>query len=418
MLTTEFPTVVRTFIAKLRTRRRRQQSWDLRATGPVGESSATTAEVMDSVVQDMAGLELSTTATAMDGIVQATAVSESHVFGDKDFGFEFGLSAINRAWPGPSYDGEARILPASADTMRQTKRKSRQKTPKRRLSQEDRSGVPRYGRSREAMQIDAIATVERPCSTQVSPQPEYRGEPSPKHPPTHLLTLPGELRNQIYRILCPTGESIQAQFRTVINPRKGRSDKAHAVRRLPLEPALAMVCQQLHREVLSLFYGENKFIFHKRDVPWIHFAQHTPFPMTHEKSIAAWSPRLGFASALRHVELHFKVKHTTHRAFCIQYKLSKSADGVIRLTNNADADAYCACGENQALLQIRTEVEKDGSGTQDLLSLAARLSAVRRNLIEINPETFAVFPHAIYRPRSSHCAQCGWEYLREVASGL
>jgi len=373
---------------------------------------------MEIVVQEMAGLELGMPAAAMDGVVPTTAVSESHVFGDKDFGFEFELSTMNRAWPGPSYDGEAQIPPASADTMRHPKRKPRRKITKRRLSQEDRSGIPRHRRSQQAMQTDKMALVETPCSTLLSPRLQYRGELPPRHPANHLLTLPGELRNQIYRILCPTGEIIQAQFRTVINPRKGRSDRAHAVRRLPLEPALAMVCQQLHREVLSLFYGENKFIFHKRDVPWIHFAQHTPFPMTHEKGIAAWSPSLGFASALRHVELHFKVKHTTHRSFCIQYKLSKSADGVIRLTNNADADAYCACDENQALLQNRTEVEKDGSGTQDLLSLAARLSAVRRNLIEINPETFAEFPYAVYRPRPPHCAQCGREYLKEVASGL
>lgn len=73
----------------------------------------------------------------------------------------------------------------------------------------------------------------------------YHASPTTQKP--GLLTIPGELRNEIYRLVLPHHE--------IIKIREGTSK----------EPALLAVCRQIHKEASYIYYCENRFHIDVKD---------------------------------------------------------------------------------------------------------------------------------------------------------
>ena len=237
---------LKAFVAKLKSRRK-SRLWRQRRSGRLYEDDGEEAKIL---TKEMASLSI--TSTDGDPKVHDADSPIPHIFGRPNFKHDFELPAVYQTWPGPSYDEKSQFAPGIFDKPRHPKRRPRQKSSKRRLSHDERPAPQRRDDRAAAQVVKAVTRI-----TRTSRQPQYYGSPPARDPPNHLLNLPGEIRNEVYRMLCLSEEAIFAQFRVVIKPRQGRGDKAHTIRRLPREPAVALVCHQVQREALSLFYSRD-----------------------------------------------------------------------------------------------------------------------------------------------------------------
>lgn len=397
---------LKTFVSKLKNRRK-SRLWRHRKAGEVQEEGG--GEEASALAEQMASLDL--TSSEADPAACDPNSEMPHVFGSQEFKYDFDLPSVYRAWPGPSYDENSQFAPGIFDKPRHPKRRPRQNSSKRRLSHDERSAIQRRDERAAAQTAKAVTRT-----TKTSRQPQYYGSPPPRDPPNHLLNLPGEIRNEVHRILCLSDEPISAQFRLIIKPRQGRADRAHEIRRLPLEPSMALVCRKLQQEVLSLFYSENKFVFHRSEHPKLS-GMANYLSMTRDESITKWTPKFGVADSLRHVEVHFKARDPTFRAFSVAYTVSKLSNEKFCVSNNVDSNEYCTCFEKRVLQRLRSDLESDDH-SKNLVQLAARLSLDRRAALQEDVSMSADFPYMIYRPVRGTCNDCGLEHLREIASGL
>lgn len=105
-----------------------------------------------------------------------------------------------------------------------------------------------------------------------------------------LLKLPGEIRNRIYLEYVEQDEPIDALLLRRGPPRHLRE----ITQVLPKQPPLARTCKTIRHEVLSIWYGANRFVFHR--------------DMGEDHRIEKWARRLPTSIRyLRHIEfqLHY-----------------------------------------------------------------------------------------------------------------
>lgn len=81
----------------------------------------------------------------------------------------------------------------------------------------------------------------------------------------HLLSLPPEIRVSIYRLLVvqlqhPIRPNVDTLFKSAAALENGTADPARAPGTV-LVLALAGTCKQIHDEVVSVYYAENRFEF-------------------------------------------------------------------------------------------------------------------------------------------------------------
>ncbi|KAK3697966.1 hypothetical protein LTR37_017190 [Vermiconidia calcicola] len=347
----------------------------------------------------------------MDGLTIAPSPdTRSYQFGNlKDYEFDF-VPVPDRPWPGPTYDKCAPFAPGVFDKPRPTKRKSKLESTKREVStQEVVKENPRRLPSSNTQHGRSVARSKhrRPL--------QYYGAPPARDPPVDFLNLPGEIRNYILRLLCVGEEPIVAQFRPVLEPSKdGRRrlrSSSEKVRRFPREPVLALGCRQLQREVLSIFYGENKFIFRQSEAP-----KSTNLVMTCTETIQKWSPTM--ADCLAHFGIHFIIRPLHGGKKTINYELCKLVDGRLRISNNVESQHYCTCFDKHMLEAERLSIAS-GRVCRNLIYEAKQLISKRANKLQ-HDSTMEPSPGSStsFRPWTLKCNDCGLEHLRMLESGL
>lgn len=208
--------------------------------------------------------------------------------------------------------------------------------------------------------------------------------------PLHLLELPRELRDLIYDIIALRDGIQIAQLRTVFHF-DGRK-LLKLIRRYPLEPSLSCVNKQLRHEVLSIFYGTNRFLLRSSSEPLLDIATH--------------STLLGqsqFTRHLRHLEMKWDAllpqRHQGSRPF--NYVLKRSFDGRCSITHDLVDKDFCHCVADRAMRLAMNESEEDAN----LLYLARLLRWALVKLTALVPKDEAsVGTHGL---PTAHCVSCG-----------
>lgn len=406
----------KSLISKL-TNRRKSHLWRRRRkNSSVVEGQA--EESIHTLAKQMSGLRMNSPEPSV-GVVGSES-SLPHIFGNENFTHDFEIAGLNFKWPGPLYDENAQFAPGIFDKPRHPKRRPRRHASKRRLSHDERPSLQKRDERGVSQSLKAVSRT-----TKLSKQPQYFGTPPRREPPTHLLNLPGEIRNHIFKYVLgfENDESIVAQFRLIITPKRGRGDKAHTIRRLPREPSVALVCRKLQLEVLSLFYGETKFMFNRTECPSFASKGTTNNrAMTNEASILAWMPKFGFADYVRRIEMHFRAREPTFKTFCIIYTITKECDNELHISNNLSEDSeYCTCFEDELLRRLRHAQESSDLRSlkaRNVPELASRLSHHRSLALKVDASMSAEHPYKIYRPTKAVCDYCERECLREIGSGV
>lgn len=326
--------------------------------------------------------------------------------------FDFVLPERCLEWPGPKYGADSPHTEYAKGT--------KESTTKRQQSQSPLSKVAKAPKSR----LRAMAK-----HTAQSPTPWNDHGPTPRRdPPLHLLTLPAELRNTIYDLLVLQSEPIRAQLRPTIkfDPQIRRS--ARVIRRHPQEPALALVNHQVRHEVLSIFYGANKFIFQKSVEPLL-----DPFRITDSDMLTLWN-RGDAARYLRHIELYLEVYLREFDASPIKFDVRRLVDGrcTIHFSFRGDEE-YCKCTEDASVEEVLNSIDDEESArktnlddpanmsrkrgstmSKDLVAIAADLVSRRREKLKdlaymSDDETFAL--------PTKFCTSCGQRHFVRSSAG-
>ena len=403
------PTTLKTLLGKLK-KRRKSKSAALHAQNPASDDRFANSGLQ--IAETMAKMTVSELPT--DAVSLGSDKKNMLKFGASDgLDFEFTVQSPTK-WPGPAYDKLSMFAPGVFDKARPTRPKTRQKSSKRKLSQESRQARLRPKESPSVKAIREIAPHRK------SPRPvHYFGPPPARDPPHHLLNLPGEIRNHIYHMLCVSHEPITAQFRPIIRPKRGRGDRAKLFatnKRFPREPTLALVSRQLMREVLSIFYSENTFVFRRNDEE-----RFRDLIMTRAPMIKKWTPQHNLADSLRSVEVHFTIygAATGGSKETIVYSLRRLADGSLEVYNNTQAVApdNCKCFDHTFMLESKKRLEGQ-TPFDNLLVAAAELPVCRTERLMLDPDISMPFATLLYRPKKMTCERCGLKTLRALESGL
>ena len=354
------------------------------------------------VTKQMADLTLSS--SSAQPIPWRSTAPKPYMFGDaEEFDFDFKLPAACKAWPFPPYDKQSLYAPGVIHKPRPARPKTRAKFSKRKLSHDGKQTTrPGMDRPNATIVKDEARTkkVVRPL--------QYYGVPRSREPPPHLLNLPGEIRNQIYRLVCVHSEPIVAQFRPIIKPRAGVNNDTS--RRFPFVPAVAMTCRQLQKEVLSMFYGENKFVFRQSEKQKLkHLA------MTRPDMMEKWSPKFGFADALTHVELQFNAKSIFVSKISLNYTFRKLSDGQMRVSTNSHELHYCTCFDTFLLWDLQEKLEAKIS-PGDLISEARAFVISRAQ--QLRSDESMTQDGAGFTLCKHKCDDCGLSRLLELENGL
>jgi hypothetical protein len=403
------PTTLKTLLGKLKKRRKsKSAALHVQTAAPDDRFANSSLPITDSLAK------MTVSELPADAVSPGSEKKSMLKFGaSDDLDFAFTVESPTK-WPGPEYDKYSMFAPGVFDKARPTRPKTRQKSSKRKLSQE---GGQVKLRPKE---LPSMKSVREVAPSRKSPRPvHYYGPPPARDPPHHLLNLPGEIRNQIYRMLCVNHEPIIAQFRPIIRPKRGRGDRAklfETTKRFPREPMLALVSRQLMREVLSIFYSENTFVFRRNDEE-----RFKDLIMTHAPMIKKWTPQHKLADSLRSVEVHFTIYGTATGGSkeTIIYTLRRLADGSLQVSNNTHAIApdYCKCFDQSFMLESQKRLEGQ-KPFGNLLVAAAELPVCRTERLILDPDISMPFSTLLYRPKKMTCEHCGLNTLRALESGL
>jgi hypothetical protein len=401
------PRTLKTLLAKLKRRRKSQAGPHCARNGVHDDRSGKQGLL---ITEGMASLTVAdqppnTTPAECEG-TKMVKFGTSH-----DFDFTFTLDSVTK-WPGPQYDKASLFAPGVFDKARPVRPKVKAKTSKRKLSQE---GGQLTLRPKEPPSTKAIRDLPQ---SKKNPRPiHYYGSPPVRDPPHHLLNLPGEIRNQIYRAVCVSSEPIVAQFRPIIKPKRGRGSRAklfETTKRFPREPALAIVSRQLMREVLSIFYSENTFIFRRSDDE-----RFKDLIMTHARMMRKWTPRNQLVDSLRSIEVHFTVHPMTGAKQMIVYTFRRFADGSLQVSSNTPEVAVdcCTCFDQNVIVALKRALERGGTGL-NLLTEAAKLPVFRLERFKLDTTMFVSTEGQMYRPKRLTCDECGLTTLRALQTGF
>ena len=313
-----------------------------------------------------------------------------------------------KTWPGPPYDQKSRFAPGIFHKPRPVARKSKQKSSKRKSSPEGKQATLR------AKSRPRISPAKAESRTKKSiPAVRSYGSPATRDEPLHLLTLPGEIRNQIYRLLWVSSEPLVAQFRLVKLSKKGRNLRfrsSEVTRRFPREPSLVLGCRQLQNEVLSLFYSENTFIFRPSNKEPLE-----DLLMTQPDMMAKWQPRSVLANALGHLEVHFQVRGLQEGIQVVKYMFRKFADGSLGATSNTSDLNCCTCFEDDVLQSFRS-ISPCGFVRENLVVEAKTLVAMRMQKLQEDESMIA--DKTSFHPPRGKCTYCGLWHFLELDIGM
>ncbi|KAF2774481.1 hypothetical protein EJ03DRAFT_323053 [Teratosphaeria nubilosa] len=271
-------------------------------------------------------------------------------------------------------------------------------------------------RSARDKRCSAVASPARPIkarkpkrSTSAKRKAEPRQDHGPLPPrdePLHLLNLPGELRDIIYDILCLRKDQLYAQLRPTLQ-KEGRHLRK-ILRRHPTEPILALVNKQLRREVLSVFYGANSFVFRRSNETLLE-----KYSMTNPIHLARFmTPATCF---IRKVELKFEAKGGLGIQFHFSHKLRKSQAEVVTISHDL-AKTYCSCLEDNAVAETLAEGNTSGVG-RDLVGLASLLSIQRQNKLDGVAHKDQL-EGGMYKLPTARCVLCHRANLAHVSAGM
>lgn len=342
-------------------------------------------------------------------IDQEDAVEENpYQFGtSKAFPFDFKLPCATK-WPGPPYDEHARFAPGSFDSPRPSRNRPKQRGPKRKLSQPDTV----QSKTRFAKLPQRKTTPEHSRSKTVSkPTPHYVTAPK-RDLPLHLLSLPGEIRNHIYRIVCVSREPLIAQFKPIMLPKKGRDNRNRiVVRRFPREPVLALGSLQLRKEVLSIFYGANRFVIRPTDM--VDLQKCSLFFHT---ELEKWTPKWSMADCIAHIEIRFNVRLPAGGKDTSNWTLRRLSDGKVQVSHHSSVTEFCMCFDAAMMSDYQTWLQGSEDGSKDLISAASDLMAYRADRLNNDPSL--VSNGMKFRPIGLKCSKCGKDNLRVLERGL
>ena len=251
------------------------------------------------------------------------------------------------------------------------------------------------------------AKVRKPKKT---PTKAARSQPLTRHgviPPRdqllQLLTLPGELRDMIYYLLAVHESPLYPQYRPCF---QGGRSKQQMVRRYPLEPTLAHVNRQLRREVLSVFYGANKFIFEKSRGPMLH-----KLSMADAAWLRTWLLACPSSDHLRSVELRFNARFR-ERPIVITYKLERSLEGSLQLTHDLSTTQYCTCIEDGVVDDIKSAAPF----ARNLACVAVEISQQRKMAVA-RVTTKDGGAGGMLKLQSAMCFRCRKKHLSHLSVG-
>ena len=306
--------------------------------------------------------------------------------------FDFTPPPSSPAWPGPRYDELVAVSPNlfnRSNDMLLSKIKPKPK-PKRtivkRSSSHDFKSPSSPSHSHNQRRLNgkitkpgAAASKKRGQST-ASKRPAFCRPPPTRAEPLHLLTLPGEIRNQIYQYLFLSKEPLKAHYRPILHPHQGINGKPE-IKRFPREPTLALVNRQLHLEACSFFYAENTFIFASRDRYVTDFPDpEIPPSLTSPTALVQWMDASAATRSLRKIELHlgpvgslFDYSYRTSP----KYTFLRKADGGTEVELQSDYQNMCMCLEKEICADAQPAMVAKHCGGQSLL-LAAKVLVVRR----------------------------------------
>ena len=318
--------------------------------------------------------------------------------------FDFRPPASCPRWPGPKYDDLIQVIPGIFNVSRdmklpKTKTKQKRAEVKRRPSHDDRHAIRRHNRK---LTTTPSAQTKKKHHQTMPKRPQFLPPPPSRPEPLHLLTLPGELRNQIYRYLYLSKEPLQAQFRPILSPHQGTAKPS--IRRFPREPTLALVCRQLRDEACSFFYAENSFVFAASTGK---SCNADLYPMTATKQMARWMSASSATAALTRMELRLgdPGANGLYGRQRVTYVLRRLADGKTDVEVEVGEAARCVCWEKEAVMDgVREETAKRESGGGNLVQDAMVLVAKRNAALEGDVQELDW----------QNCAECGKSAWRRV----
>jgi hypothetical protein len=316
--------------------------------------------------------------------------------------FEFDAPTTCRRWPGLLFGSSClhRQIPKSAKTKKSSEKKHGR-------LEELQHGV----RPRKA----TTYTQSKPRKLKArNPSPTISSAPTVSRiPPLRLMDLPAEVRNEIWTLLSIQQDPIEAQLRQ-IQPGKVLKGGKIITRRFPQEPAISAVSRQIRMEVLSLFYGLNRFVFEKSSSSIL-----KDLSMTNLKVIKAWMPCPNVSRFLTHIDLRFEATMPAPGGtFTIVYRLTRLPDHDATITVHTSRStkkgksiwlnaAVCLCRERK--LARKVEATSTGCGLADVAE-----DLVRKRLADfrLGPP----YNSAGYFPLELHCDKCGNDHFEVTRS--
>ena len=324
---------------------------------------------------------------------------------DEDFQaqhFDFSLPSTCQQWPGPKF---------GTHTLHKviTKPSSKSKVKRAGDGQSKSGKVPR--------------PQPKPCKTKPTrdASPSVRTSVASRDPPLRLLGLPAEIRNLVWTILAVRDEPVEAQLRQIRPCKKLTTYRKTFIRRFPQEPIVAMVNKQVRRELMSIFYGTNHFVFEKNACSM--FAEYS---MLNPANMLKWKPKAALASFLTSVDLRFNALPRTLGMVQIVYGLQRKPDGLITVAvtvektsgkkkKNVDGEHFCLCDELGVAGAVVASSEM--SGERDLADCAMDVVQKRHDSLFAGP-AMQTTKLSNFFPPSPTCMRCNKATFEIVYSGI
>jgi hypothetical protein len=240
----------------------------------------------------------------------------------------------------------------------------------------------------------------------VVPEPtQGHGPIPPRDLPINLLNLPPELRNRIYELLTVHDKPLRPQLRPVWRLHGKR--RTREVGSYPREPSLSLVNRQLRDEVLSIFYGSNRFVFKESESHLLD--EHNMTTTTVQQTWVATRPATRF---IKHIDLRIPIEPDWNVSSTIDYTFSLNHDGHASIAYDTLSDESCMCLEDEAIAETMVTAVSN----PDLMSLMFALERKRRGKLDVMGQVSTRKGKKTFLMLAKKCGECGKPVLK-VASG-
>lgn len=306
------------------------------------------------------------------------------------FRFDFEPPTTCKQWPGPRYGSFSLHNPLPST---KAKAKNKGSKPSRKHGQpEDLKPSLRPLKAPKPKKVKKVDVAPVLMSAKTS-----------REPPLQLLELPPELRNAIWSLLAVHDDPIEAQLRPIRPCKRPKKLRGTIVRRFPREPIVASVNRQVRREVLSIFYGDNHFIFQKNG-----FSGNGGFRLTDPVIMRQWRSR-AVSKHLSHLDLRFTTIARPFRTMSVAYKLHRLPDNRITIEVKAEKaigksvaaiSQPCLCDEKDVISAMKT---MDCGG--DVVRMAMELTT-KRNEKLFGEADILRGANRTFSPEQRTCEKC------------